>query len=247
MLDTAFIRTDIKGEAISQEHLEWALDTQLRKVIKEDTKDVTIDEKHAIAAHFAGEVLSHFLLQLHEKIAKVTIHQIVVKAKEEAVADVYKSDHKKQAHVEQGAVFTYLEHDTYDIKTADELEKKAKTYIGARIAERIITKPASTVLGSKKNAAFNLIKTVIADGIDLKSLSKEGQNKISDETLAKLKEFEKEMEQLLLQHKDTLIALTNELQEKQMLTFGQIKKIIDSIEGTGSTAPAPLKCTAAAA
>jgi cell division protease FtsH len=247
MLDTAFIRTDIKGEAISQEHLEWALDTQLRKVIKEDTKDVTIDEKHAIAAHFAGEVLSHFLLQLHEKIAKVTIHQIVVKAKEEAVADVYKSDHKKQAHVEQGAVFTYLEHDTYDIKTADELEKKAKTYIGARIAERIITKTTSTVLGSKKNAAFNLIKTVIADGIDLKSLSKEGQNKISDETLAKLKEFEKEMEQLLLQHKDTLIALTNELQEKQMLTFSQVKKIIDSVEGTGSTAPAPLESTAAAA
>ncbi len=234
MLDTAFIRTDIKGEAITQEHLEWALDTQLRKIIDLDTKEVTVDEKRAIAAHFAGEVLSHVLLNLQEKIAKVTIRQIVVKAKEESTSDAYKADHKKQAHVEQGALFTYIEHDTYDIKTADELEKKAKTYIGARIAERIITNTSSTVLGSKKNAAFTLIKTIIADGIDLKSLSKEGQNKISDETLAKLKEFEKEMEQLLLQHKETLIALTNELRDKQTLTFSQIKKIIDSIEGTGS-------------
>ncbi len=132
-------------------------------------------------------------------------------------------------------MFTYLEHDTYDIKIADELEKKAKTFIGARVAERIITNTSSTILGSKKNEAFKLIKTVIADGIDLKALSKEGQNKISDATLARLKEFEVEMETLLLQHKDTLIALTNALQEKQTLTFSQIKKIIDSIEGTAAS------------
>lgn len=238
MLDTAFIRTDIKGEAISQEHLEWALDTQLRKIkiVDLDTKEVTIDEKRAIAAHFAGEVLSHMLLNLQEKIAKVTIRQVVVKAKEEAASEAYKPDHKKQAHVEQGALFTYIEHDTYDIKTADELEKKAKTFIAARVAERIITNTSSTVLGSKKNAAFSLIKTVIADGIDLKSLSKDGQNQISDQTLSRLKEFEKEMEALLMQHKDTLIALTNELQEKQTLTSTEIKKIFDMAEGTGSAA-----------
>ena len=239
MLDTAFIRTDLKGEAISQEHLEWALDTQLRKIIDLDTKQVTIDEKRAIAAHFAGEVLSHSLLKLHEKIAKVTIRQVVVKPKEEATSDALKADHKKQTNVEQGGLFTYLEHDTYDIKTANELEKKAKTYLAARIAERIITNTSSTVLGSKKNEAFKLIKTIIADGIDLKSVSKEGQNKISDETLAKLKEFEQEMEALLLQHKDTLIALTDELQEKQTLTFSQIKKIIDNIEGNVSAPSQP--------
>jgi ATP-dependent Zn protease len=246
MLDTAFIRTDLKGEAISQEHLEWALD-RLRNIIDSDTKEVTQDEKRAIAAHFAGEVLSHYILQLQEKIAKVTIRQIVAKTKEEAASDSYKPDHKKQGKVEQGAVFTYLEHDTYDIKTADELEKKAKTYIGARVAERIITNTSSTELGSKKNAAFNLIKTIISDGIDLKSLSKEGQNKISDETLMKLKEFEKEMEQLLMQHKDTLIALTNALQAKQALTFSEIKKIIDAVEGTGSAASDSVQVVPAAA
>lgn len=230
MLDIAFIRTDIKGEAITQEHLEWALDTQLRKIIDIDTKDVATDEKRSIAAHFAGQALSHMLLDLNEKIAKVTIRQIVVKAKEEATSESLKSDHKKQAHVQSGGLFTYLEHDSYDINNAAQLEKKAKTYLAARVAERIITGTSSTVLGYKKNDAFNLLKSIVADGIDLKSLSKEGQNKISDETLALLKSYEREMEQLLYAHKETLVALTNALQEQQTLTFAQIKSIVTNAQ-----------------
>ena len=41
------------------------------------------------------------------------------------------------------------------------------------------------------------------------------------------------MEQLLIAHKPALIALTDALQNKQILTINQITKIIEQIEGKG--------------
>ena len=230
VIDSAFIHVGIKGDIISQEILEWSLDTQLRKIIDIDTKEISDSEKRTLAAHFAGQVLTQILLNMEEQIAKVTIHQVVVKVKEESVYDQYYQQ-TKQTGLEQGALFTYLPSDTLDIKNQDEMLKKAKTLLGARIAERIVTNTCSTAYGWKKNSAFNMLKAIVADGIDLKSLSKNGQNAISDETLAKLKRCEAEVEQLLLAHKETLIALTDALQHKQILTFNQITKIIEQIEG----------------
>jgi cell division protease FtsH len=232
VIDSAFIHVGIKGNIISQEILEWSLDTQLRKIIDIDTKEISDAEKRTLAAHFAGQVLTQILLNMEEQIAKVTIHQVVVKVKEESVYDQYYQQ-TKQTGLEQGALFTYLPNDTLDIKNQDEMLKKAKTLLGARVAERIVTNSCSTAYGWKKNSAFNMIKTIVADGIDLKSLSKNGQNAISDEALAKLKQCESEVEQLLIAHKPALIALTDALQNKQILTINQITKIIEQIEGKG--------------
>ena len=230
LIDTAFIHVGIKGSVISQDILEWALDTQLRKIIDIDSKQISDDEKRVLAAHYAGQVLTQYLLNMDEKIAKVTIRQVVVKVKEESVYEQYYSQ-EKQKGLDQGAIFTYLNHDTLDIKSQEEMAKKAKTLLGARIAERLITHSTSTFFGWKKNSAFNMIKTIVADGIDIKSLSKSGQNALSDETQIKLKEFEQEIEQLLRQHMPALNALTEALQSKQILTIGQITEIINRAEG----------------
>ena len=76
-----------------------------------------------------------------------------------------------------------------------------------------------------------MIKSIVADGIDLKSLSKSGQNALSDETQIKLKEYEQEIEQLLRQHIPTLDALTDALQSKQTLTIHEITEIVNNVEG----------------
>ena len=231
MIDSAFIHVGIKGQMISHEILEWAMDTQLRKIIDIDTKQISAGEKQLLAAHIAGQTLAHILLNMNEKIAKATIRQVVVKVKEESAwAQLESKEHQKQSGFDQGALFTYLEHDSLDIKSQSELLKKAKTFLAARIAERIITNNCSTHFGWKKNAAFNMIKSVVSDGLDIKSLSENGQNALSDESHAMLKEFEKEIEQLLLEHKDSLMALTQALYEKQTLTFDQIMAIIDGAE-----------------
>ena len=233
MIDTAFIHVGIKGQIISQNILEWALDTQLRKIIDIDQKQIAPDEKKLIAAHFAGQALVHILLNLNEKIAKITIRQVVVKVKEESVYEQYYNQ-TKQTGLEQGAIFTYLENDTLDIKSQEEVIKKAKTLLGARIAERIITNSCSTFFDWKKNAAFNMIKTIITDGIDIKSISKNGQGVISDQTLENIKLYEKEIEQLLLQHKPALIAIADALQTNETLTMSTIVDIISKVEGTSN-------------
>jgi ATP-dependent Zn protease len=231
MLDSAFIHIGIQGQTISQETLEWALDNKLRKIVDVDTKQVSEQEMRLLAAHYAGQALAHILLDLDEKIAKITTRQVVVKVKEESVYDQYYGK-EKQTGLEQGAIFTYLEQDTYDVKSHQELAKKAKTLLAARMAERIVTNNCSTLFGWKKNAAFNMIKTLVTDGIDFQSLSKGAQDATSDTVQAKLKEFEDEMHVLLMEHKDALIALTNALQIKQTLTFHEIMVIVNAVDAS---------------
>ncbi len=235
MIDSALINVGIKGDILSQNILEWALDTQLRKIIDVDQKAIAEDEKRMLAAHFAGQALTQILLNMDEKVAKITIRQIVAKVKEESVYEQFYSQ-TKQTGLEQGAIFTYLDHDTFDIKSQEEIANKAKTLLGARIAEKIITASCSAFFGWKKNAAFNMIKSIVADGIDLKSLSKNGQNAISDQAQECLRKYEQEVEQLLLTHKDALLAITNALEQKQTLTTDQMMALITEVEGKAGAA-----------
>lgn len=240
MMDTAFIQVGIKGQIISQDILESALDVQLRRVIDIDTKQISETEKRLIAAHYAGQTLAHILLNMEEKIAKTTIRQAVVKVKEESVWNQYDNkDHQKQIGLDHGAVFTYFEHDSYDIKNETENIKKAKTFLGARIAERILTNNCSIHFGWKKNAAYNLIKAIVADGIDIKATSESRQNAICDETDARLRDYEKEIEVLLREHVDALAAIAKELYAKQTLTIDQITHIIEKVEKQEMALPAP--------
>ena len=145
-----FIHVGIKGSVISQDILEWALDTQLRKIIDIDSKANFSTMKNNSCCPLCRPSTGAYLLDMDEKIAKVTIRQVVVKVKEESVYEQYYSQ-EKQKGLDQGAIFTYLNHDSLDIKSQEEMAKKAKTLLGARIAERLITHSTSTFFGWKKN------------------------------------------------------------------------------------------------
>lgn len=229
MLDMAFIHIGIKGSVISQNILEWSLDAQLRRIVDIDSKEVAQDEQQLLSAHYAGQVLCHLLLDLDEKIAKVTTRQVVTKVKEEiGLEQFYKDDHKKQTGLDHGAIFTYFEHDSLDIKnqSTQEITKKAKTLLAGRIAERLLTNNASGFYGWKKNTAYNMIKAIAADGIDLKTLSKTELNKVGDDAHAMLKKFEQEIEQLLTDNMDSLKSLANALQKEHTLSINQIMNIV---------------------
>lgn len=229
MLDAAFINIGIKGESLSQAHLERALDQQIRRIIDIDSREITDEEKLSIASHHAGQTLVHLLENPLEKIAKVTIRQVVVKVAEEGVwshLDKEKKLDKKQAGLEQGALFTYLEHDTFNLQTHDQLVKKAKTLLAGAIAEKIVTGSASTFYGSKKNLAFTIIKTIVADGIEFEGLSKNAQDSIIDEAFALLRQYEAEVYTTLIKYEKSLQALTSALIEKQTITIDEIHKII---------------------
>lgn len=230
MLDMAFIHIGIKGTVISQDILEWSLDSQLRRIIDIDSKEIAADEQQLLAAHYAGQTLCHLLLDLDEKIAKVTTKQIVVKVKEEAgFESFWNPDHKKQTGLEHGALFTYHEHDCLDIKkhSENELIKKAKTLIAGKIAERMLTGNASILFGNKRTYAFNIVKQIASEGIDMKSLSKSGQNKVSDDAQAMLKQLDKEVEELLASHKAQLQALADAFGKYHTLTIDEINQIIN--------------------
>lgn len=229
MLDAAFINIGIKGESLSQAHLERALDQQIRRIIDIDSREITAEEKLSIASHHAGQTLIHLLENPLEKIAKVTVRQVVVKVAEEGVwshLEKEKKLDKKQAGLEQGALFTYLEHDTFNLQTHDQLVKKAKTLLAGAIAEKVVSGSASTFYGSKKNLAFTIIKTIVADGIEFEGLSKNAQDSIIDEAFALLRQYEAEVYTTLIKHEKSLQALTTALIEKQTITIDEIHKII---------------------
>lgn len=227
MIDDAFISGSIRGEILNQALFERSLDKKIRKIVDFDSKNITAKEKQFMAAHQAGRTLVHLLLELDSKISKVTIKPIVVKVKEEGVIDqYYKPTGSKQTGTELGAVFTYHEHDTNDLITNEEREKIAKSYLAGRIAEKVLLGTCSNFKTGYKQWVFKQIKTTLSGGIDLKEMSKKDQERINATALAQIAQYESEIEQLLITHKDKLSALSDALFKYETLSIDEITKII---------------------
>lgn len=227
MIDDALIAASIRGEIINQSIFERALDKKIRKIIDVDSKNISDKEKHFMAAHQAGRTLVHLLLNLESKISKVTIRPITVEVKEESVIDqYYKPTGSKQTGTDVGAVFTYHEHDTNDFLSAQEQEKLFKSYLAGRVAEKVILGTCSNYKNGYKQWVFTRLKTMLTEGINIKELSKKDQDRINQQALELIAQYEAEIEKLLRENKEKLALLTDVLRVKQTLSIDEINYIL---------------------
>lgn len=227
MIDDALIAASIRGEIINQAIFERALDKKIRKIIDVDSKNISEKEKHFMAAHQAGRTLVHLLLQLESKISKVTIRPITVDVKEESVIDqYYKPSGSKQTGTDIGAVFTYNEHDTNEFMSSEEQEKLFKSYLAGRVAEKVVLGTCSNYKNDYKQWVYTRIKTMLTQGIAIKELSKKDQDRISQQALELIAQYEAEVEKLLIENKDKLTILTDVLRVKQTLSIDEINYIL---------------------
>ncbi len=222
------------GASLTQELLEYSIDTEIHRIIPFNQKDLPENELRIIAAHFAGRALATMLLETHEQLDKVTIHAHMTDLKDEMVWDTLaKKDEKDhQQKIEYGYLATKQPYDSINVKTENLIINEAITLIAGFAAEELLLNSRGfTCHPQSHDRAFKIITDLIFGGLNPETLPKEVNQQLKLQAYNILKKCHEDAMQLLKDHKDTLVALTDELMTKQIMTDKEVQAVIDRVEG----------------
>ncbi len=233
MTNAAFQNTKISGQPLTQAHLEHCLDEEIRNIIHKDMH-VSEQEQELIAAHQAGHAMARALLKTRQELAAVTIKPINVELQDEAAHAQYYGP-RKQQDILYGNTFTKCSFDHLEIFTREEKIKECKILLAGMIAERIILGACGhSYHTNDKQEALDLVKSLVFEGLHPQTMPKELQLKYFEKALEELKQYEAEIEALLMQHKDALQAIAHNLVEFKTLSERDVRAIL---EKNGSLPP----------
>lgn len=231
LINKAVLKARIHNQVVTQEHIEQTLDEELRHVVDIECKIIPTHEQHLLATHFAGHALTLHLLDMHTKLAKVTIKQVMTDIKEVSMGmHLYypkeKDENKKR--FEYGKVFTHHHGDSININTRAEKLALIKYHLSGIVAEEIISGSCGYSVHAKDmEHALALAESLAFEGLEVKNLPKHIQKERFDEAFAILAQCKKELTELLITHRHELELIIAALQENQTLTSSEIKEIID--------------------
>jgi cell division protease FtsH len=230
----AFQKAKIHRRILDQELLEESLDSEIRQIRTKDAKNIPIEQRQIIAAHQAGHVLATMLLPTGHKVAKVTILPVQNRLEEELIWEKVKKD-DTQIPIENGKMFTYSKHDTLNVHGKQQKLNICKIHLAGHIAEEVLLGECGYSYHvtdcpkgcSDKEKAYPFAVSLVAQGLrpDEKT-SKKIRDKIDADAHQLFEESNKQLRELFEQHKETLQAIAQALQEKMTLTGAEIEAII---------------------
>lgn len=222
---TALQYARAEGEVLNEMHLERAFDEESRLIIFEEPR-ISEQERKLIAIHQAGHAIATMLFQGNQAVAKVTICPVNVKPKEEPVWMKYVDEKEKQESVEYGKIFTVRKNDAASFSNRDELIAQCKIDLAGHIAETILLGNTGYTYHRHDNQkALAMAKYIIFRGMKESELPKEQREKLQREAFDLLKQCEKEVADLLTQHKDK-IEITAQALEKYLSLSGYHLELI---------------------
>lgn len=232
LVNQSILKSRIRNEMLTQQHLEDTLNETIRNVIEENFKDIPLHEKELLSIHFAGHALALMLLDIHTKFASVTIKPVMMQIKEKLIGahlwqDGNSNDNDKQKHIGYGEIFTHHNHDTINIVSKEEKLDLCKYYLAGIAAEEIIFGSCSFSCHTKDNEkALTLIKSLVFEGLDIERLPKHIQKQLFDEAFELLNRCKQEAISLLTLHKETLLTIAQTLQKRNTLNRNDVKNIM---------------------
>ncbi|HEX4069230.1 MAG TPA: AAA family ATPase, partial [Candidatus Babeliales bacterium] len=233
IIRNAMTRAWFNGESLTQELLEYSIDTEIHHIIPFNQKDLPENESRIIATHFAGRALATTLLETHDKLDKVTIHAHMTDLKDELVWDTLsKKDEKDhQQKIEYGYLATKQPYDSINVKSENAIINEAITLIAGFAAEELLINACGyTCHPHSHDRAFKIITDLVFGGLNPETLPKAVNQQLRLQAYNTLKKCHEDAMQLLQNHKDALVALTDELMKKKILTDKEVQLIIDKAE-----------------
>lgn len=230
----AFLRAKLYNKVVTQESLEESIDENIRGISRNKVT-LNAEQKQLVASHLAGHIVANLVLNPHQKVSKVTLHDVASKIEEElAVMQLWNKDGKtKQAAVEHGKIFAHNDHDLPEIETREEKIKQCKVILAGYAAEKVLLGSCGYGYHAQdKQIAINIAKAIVSANIDLTGLPDKIRDQYFDEAFALLNTCEQEVTQLLEEHRNELEALVKELIEKETLESYDLRRIVLGEEST---------------
>jgi ATP-dependent Zn protease len=184
--------------------------------------------------------LATALLETHDQLDKVTIYAHMTDLKDELVWDTLaKKDEKDhQQKIEYGYLATKQPFDSINVKTETTIINEAITLIAGFAAEELLLNSRGfTCHAHSRDRAFKIITDLVFGGLSPESLPKEVNQQLKLQAYNILKKCHEDAMHLLHSHKDALVALTDELLTKKIMTDKEVQTIIDKVEGNVTEEP----------
>ncbi len=237
LINTAIIKARTRGQGITQEHIQEALDEVLHHIIPADSKDISPEKKQLLSIHFAGHALMLSVGDKFTNLSKVTIRQVMTDIKEEAIGMHLFNPHDAndnndlQKHFEYGAVFTHENHDPINVHTREEKLAMCRYHLAGIVAEEIIFGACGYSCHTKDmEKALSIAQSIAFQGLEVSRLPKHIQKQMYDEALALRDQCKKDVADVLNAHKNALLALASCLTMKETLSGQEVEMIINVTE-----------------
>lgn len=249
IIRNAMIRSWTRGQKLTQQLLEESLDTEIRRIIMTDRKELSKAEKYILATHFAGRALAMTLLKMHAVLDKVTIKAVMTDLHEEAQwEDLMNKDEKdKQKKIIHGAIFTRYLHDTINLNSYEQIVNEIKSLLAGFMAEEILLGSCSYKCHPKNSErAYAMIESLVFEGVPSVKFSKKTYRSLADKVYELFKQYKQEVKELLAENRNALEAIAQALEERDILTGTEIQAIIDEkndVDQTNSQKSAEKKPT----
>ncbi len=235
VIRNAMTRSWMHGTSLTQELLEESIDTELHNIIMFDRKDLPENEKRIVATHFAGIALAAMHLTTYTQLDKVTTHAYMADLKDEGVWESFskkdENENQEQKKIEYGKLITKQTHDSIGAKNKNNILNEVTLLLAGFAAEELLLGPCGfTCHPNDRAKALKLVTNIVFGGINEKSLSKNVREELKNKAYIMLQQCQEQAMQILVEHRDELIAITEELLEKQILNDIEIQTIIKNIE-----------------
>jgi len=219
-------KAENEQRALTQQDLEKAFDEVIWRIVQKKSL-LPENQKEVLAAHLAGHTIASVLLPTYERLAQVTIKEVLKKIQEEPLYLKYENQNIKESPTEHGKLLTYNKYNHLDSPSREELLAECKVCLAGHIAELLLLGSASgTYHHHDKPQALAIARFIQLGGLDKDSLPKEIYNEKLKKAYETLEQCEHEVHELLSSHIDDLKAIQHALLEKETLTVEEVSNIL---------------------
>ncbi len=228
MLRSAFLKAKVKGEILTQDDVDQALDQEVRHIISSNVKELSAHEKEIVAINQAGRALAVMLLDGRDRLAKVTIRPYLTQLREETVWEQYwHTEDSKQKKISYGKTFTYHDQDSCNFDTRIDKMHKCMILLAGHAAEKVLLGSSGYSYHTEDaHHAFEIAKSMALEGIDITNFTNELKTKYFEQALGLRKQYEQEVTALLELHKDKLKAVADALTAQETLSCDEVEAIL---------------------
>jgi len=225
IIRAAFQKTIIRGETLTQEDLEDALNAEIRHIIVDETRTLPEHETKIMSVHQAACAVTSILLDPYQKISCVTIQPVMKHIEEKAVWHRYYK--KQESEIQHGKLFTYRDSDTINIDTKEDQLTHCKINLAGSIGEELLDASSGNSYNKESNQqALEIALSIVSEGLDLEKLPKKTQDHYYTKALALIKTCKEEVKALLSENKQHLENIARELAKHKTLNASELRAIM---------------------
>lgn len=227
VIRTACMNAKIEGSAVTQQHFERAIATEIHQIII-GAPELPAHKERLIAIHQAGKAIASILLNPEQELCQITVLPVTQTIEEKHVTQQYKwsgTEVAEERLVRYGDIFSFHTNDSLNLTSQQELLKRCKITLAGNAAQ-LVTGLDQCIDHTDRKKAFEIAKKIILGGLDARDMSRSSSDEQLTKAWALLTAAEQEVVTLLTPHKAAIEKIADALQKHKTLTASQVKALI---------------------